>query len=182
MNGSIDQPKHHRRSIRLAGYDYTSEGGYFITVVTHEHSKIFGEIIDGIMHLNNFGRIVRKEWFITAKIRPNVELIDEEFVIMPNHIHGIIWLLGEGRGSLQRTPTVEQYGKPVSNSIPTIIRLFKSTTTKQINVLRQTIGQSVWQRNYNDPSRFTRGRTDRGTSSILKRITKILLIIFMIIH
>ncbi len=67
---------------------------------------------------------------------------------MPNHIHGIIWLLDDGRGSLQRTPTVEQYGKPVSNSIPTIVRLFKSTTTKQINILRQTPGQPVWQRNY----------------------------------
>jgi len=105
------------------------------------------------MNMNDFGRIVNEEWFNTARIRPNVELFEEEFVVMPNHIHGIICLSDPGRGSLQRTPTelaptIEQYGKPVSNSIPTIIRLFKSTTTKQIKILRQTPGVPVWQRNY----------------------------------
>jgi REP element-mobilizing transposase RayT len=139
----------HRRSIRLAGYDYASEGGYFITIVTQGRVCLFGIIIDGEMQLNDFGKIVYEEWFKSAKLRPNIELLEEEFVVMPNHIHGIIWINeDEGRGSLQRTPTVERFQKPVSNSIPTIVRLFKSTITKQINILRQTPNQPVWQRNY----------------------------------
>jgi len=144
-----NRPKRHRSSIRLAGYDYSAEGGYYITVVTKDRVYLFGEVIDGEMQLNEFGRIVQEEWYRTAKLRPNVELLEDEFVVMPNHIHGIIWLNEiSGRGSLQRTPTVERYGKPVSNSIPTIIRLFKSTITVQINILRQTPNQPVWQRNY----------------------------------
>jgi REP element-mobilizing transposase RayT len=86
---------HHRRSIRLKGYDYTSEGGYFITLVTHERHSLFGEVIDGEMHLNALGIIARDEWFRTAQIRPYVELFQDEFVVMPNHIHGIIWITNQ---------------------------------------------------------------------------------------
>ncbi|MBA4383096.1 MAG: transposase [Anaerolinea sp.] len=140
---------HHRRSIRLVGYDYASEGGYFITIVTHNRICLFGSVKDDEMRLNDFGRIVKKEWFNTAKLRPNIELLEDEFVVMPNHVHGIIWINDDfGRGSLQRTPTVEQFQKPVTNSIPTIVRLFKSTITKQINILRHTPNEPVWQRNY----------------------------------
>jgi putative transposase len=92
---------HHRRSIRLAEYDYSSEGGYFITIVTQDRECLFGEVIDGEMHLNNFGKIVWEEWYRTAKLRPNIVLIEDEFVVMPNHIHGIIWINDiPGRGSL----------------------------------------------------------------------------------
>ena len=140
---------HHRRSIRLEGHDYASEGGYFITIVTHNRNCLFGKIVDDEMELNDFGKIILREWYRTGKIRPKIELIEDEFVVMPNHIHGIIWITDfTGRGSLQRTPTTEQFQKPVSNSIPTIIRLFKATTTKQINLLRNTPGEPVWQRNY----------------------------------
>jgi len=149
----VTLPLHHRRSIRLPGHDYTSEGGYFITCVTQERKHLFGEIIDGKMHLNAFGKIVKEEWFETAKMRLNIELDEDEFVVMPNHIHGIIWIMDDCRGTLQRAPieqptTVERFQKPVSNSIPTIIRLYKSTTTKQINLLRQLQGERVWQCNY----------------------------------
>jgi putative transposase len=79
------------------------------------------------MHLNELGRIVKTEWLQTGNIRQNVEL--DEFIVMPNHIHGILEISDYCRGTLQRAPT-EQFGKPVSNSIPTIVRLFKSTTAK----------------------------------------------------
>ncbi len=150
MNRSKPNLRFHRRSIRLKEFDYSSENGYFITCVTRDRYCLFGQIVKGEMLLNEFGEIVRKEWFHTAELRPNIELMDDEFVVMPNHIHGIIWITNGSRGTLQRapTPTIEQFGKPVSNSIPTIIRLFKSTTTKQINLLRQTPGKPVWQRNY----------------------------------
>ena len=154
-----------RRSIRLKGYDYTSEGGYFITLVAHERQSIFGEIIDGEMRLNALGVIARDEWFRTALMRPYVELFDDEFVVMPNHIHGIIWITnqpdrwGTARRAptddLQRrapiddpTPNLEQFGKPVSGSIPTIVRSYKSVVTKNINELRGAPSNPIWQRNY----------------------------------
>ncbi len=140
---------HNRHSIRLGGYDYASEGGYFVTIVTHLRKCLFGSIVNDEIRLNQFGNLVKKEWFHTAKLRPNIELLPDEFVVMPNHIHGIIWINDlHCRGSLQRTPTIERFQKPVSNSIPTIIRLFKSTMTKQINLIRQTPYEPVWQPNY----------------------------------
>ncbi len=140
---------HHRRSIRLADHDYSAQGGYYITIVTQGRVCLFGEVVKGEIRLNEFGKTVWQEWFRTAQLRPNIELLEDEFVVMPNHIHGIIWINeSHGRGSLQRTPTIERFQKPVSNSIPTIVRLFKSTITKQINILRKTPNQPVWQRNY----------------------------------
>ncbi len=104
------------------------------------------------MRLNAFGRIVQDEWFKTAMIRPYVRLFDNEFVVMPNHIHGIIWIVGNVGARRRRAPTgrhaAERFGKPVPGSIPTIIRAFKSAVTKRINQNRKTPGAPVWQRNY----------------------------------
>ena len=113
------------------------------------------------MILNEFGKITCHEWLQTGEMRKNITL--HEFVIMPNHMHGIIEIDGstcrgtmprafvhrgvKEEGTLQRAPT-EQFGKPTSNTIPTIVRGFKSTVTKQINDIRNTSGQSVWQRSY----------------------------------
>ena len=145
---NTNSPLHHRRSIRLRDYDYSQSGGYFITVVTNLRERLFEDIVNGEMRLNEFGGIVKNEWFKTRELRPNVELFEEEFVVMPNHVHGIIWLIDDCRGTARRAPTVEQFGVPVPGSIPTIIRSFKSAVTKQINMLRQTAGTPVWQRNY----------------------------------
>jgi putative transposase len=136
----------HRCSIRLKNYDYSQAGGYFVTICTQNNECVFGEVINEEMRLNKYGKIVKDEWIKTAKIRRNVLL--DEYVIMPNHMHVIIVIIDDGRGTLQRAPTVVQFGKPVSNSIPTIIRLFKSTTTKQVNQIRNTPTFPVWQRNY----------------------------------
>lgn len=148
---TIDRQAAHpnRRSIRLRNYDYTQSGAYFITICTQDRIHLFGEITGGEMSLNEFGEIVRNEWLRTPKLRPNVEM--DAFVVMPNHFHGIIIL--HRRGTLQRAPTtentpIERFGKPTSNSIPTIVRLFKSATTARINQVRQTPGIPVWQRNY----------------------------------
>jgi len=140
--------RHHRRSIRLKGYDYSQAGAYFITICTQDRACLFGDVVDGEMRLNDVGGMVHDEWLRTADMRPNVEL--DAFVVMPNHFHGIIILHPDGRGTLQRTPTttVEQFGKPTSNTVPTIVRLFKSASTKRINEHRGTPGVSVWQRNY----------------------------------
>lgn len=64
-----DPQRHHRRSIRLPGYDYTQVGGYFITIVVHERACLFGEVVNGVMRLNAWGEIARAEWFQTAVVR-----------------------------------------------------------------------------------------------------------------
>ena len=138
---------HHRRSIRLKGYDYSQAGLYFITICTKNREHLFGQIENGIMILNEFGEIANNEWSKTADIRDNVELL--EYIIMPNHMHGIILLndMDDRRGTARRAPTM-QFGKPIPRSLPTIIRAFKSAVTKQINILRNKPGMPVWQRNY----------------------------------
>lgn len=142
-----DSFKHHRRSIRLKGYDYTQAGVYFVTICVAQRECLFGEIVDGEMRLNEYGRIVAEEWARTATMRSNVEL--GEFVVMPNHAHGIIVLTDNDVGARRRlAPTTEQFGKPIAGSLPTIIRAFKSAVTYRINILRQTSGAPVWQRNY----------------------------------
>ncbi len=148
-----DQVLHHRRSIRLADHDYAAEGGYYITIVTQGRVCLFGEVVKGEVRLNEFGEIVWQEWFRTAQLRPNVELLEDEFVVMPNHIHGIIWINDEenghtGRGAARCAPTGGQYGVVIPNSIPAIVRAFKSAATNRINHLRGVSGLSIWQRNY----------------------------------
>ncbi len=84
---------HHRRSIRLRGYDYSQPGAYFITVCTWQRNHLFGEVIDGEMVLNDLGKIVLEEWLAGCWIRPSITL--GEFVVMPNHFHGIA-IIGPG--------------------------------------------------------------------------------------
>ena len=135
---------HRRKSIRLKDYDYSQPGAYFITICTHKKQCILGEVADDGMKLSRFGEIVKTEWLKTFEIRKN--LILDEYIVMPNHFHGII--IVDGRGTLQRAPTFEKFGRPVSNSIPTVVRLFKSATTNRVNELRHTPESPFWQRNY----------------------------------
>jgi len=81
---------HHRRSIRLKGYDYSQAGLYFVTICVQNHRCLFGKIVDGEMVLNEYGKIVEKYWFEITQHYPDCIL--HEFVIMPNHLHGIIEL------------------------------------------------------------------------------------------
>ena len=150
---------HHRRSIRLRGYDYAKSGKYFITLCSYERARLFGEVINGCMILSELGRIVTEEWLRTPVIRSNVEL--GEFILMPDHFHGIILILEERNGehvgansysprqSSQFAPTVTPFRSP-SNTIGAIIRGFKGSTTKRVNEMRGTPGVHLWQRNYYD--------------------------------
>jgi putative transposase len=87
---------HHRRSIRLQGYDYTQAGAYFVTIDTWQKEHLFGEVVDGVIRLNKFGQIVQQAWYDLPNHYSHVEL--DAFCIMPNHIHGIIVLLDTRRG------------------------------------------------------------------------------------
>jgi putative transposase len=137
---------HNRRSIRLPEYDYSQLGEYFITIVSDNRKPIFGSVDKDRVRLTEIGKIVRMEWLKTPSLRPGVELGD--FVIMPNHFHGIIHLLDDGRGTSRCAPTVEHFGKPVVGSIPTIVRAFKSAVTKSVHEKGLMLENPVWQRNY----------------------------------
>jgi REP element-mobilizing transposase RayT len=142
--------RHHRRSIRLSGYDYSRAGAYFVTVCTQDRTCLFGEVVDGKMRVNEFGQIVREEWLRTAEIRDNVNM--DLFVVMPNHLHAILWLADETRrGDRPVAPTADTVMRPVGptpRSVAAVMAGFKSASTKRINFVRCTPAASVWQRNY----------------------------------
>src|SRR5208337_4586349 len=82
---------HRRRSIRLRGYDYSSSGAYFVTVCIKNKECLFGEIVDGMMRLNHAGELIREIWEALPKRYDDIDL--DSFVVMPNHVHGIIVLI-----------------------------------------------------------------------------------------
>jgi len=135
--------KYHRQSIRLKDYDYTQAGAYFVTICTHKRECVLGDVVNGEMQLNELGQVVEIEWLKTAEIRDNVEL--DAFVIMPNHIHGIIVIIESCVGATGRSPL---RNGPAPKSIGAIVAGFKSAATKRINELRSTPRAPVWQRNY----------------------------------
>lgn len=91
----FDPQKHRRRSVRLKGYDYSQAGAYFVTIVTWQREMLFGEIVNGEVKLNRYGNIVRDAWFDLKNHYRHLEL--GAFVIMPNHVHGIIILVDDIR-------------------------------------------------------------------------------------
>jgi REP element-mobilizing transposase RayT len=97
------------------------------------------------MELNKIGAIIKDELIKTEQIRSNVHI--DDWTIMPNHVHFILWVLDDCRGTARRAPTIERFGKPTIGSVPTIIRSFKSAATKSVNGFNPLFGP-VWQRNY----------------------------------
>ncbi|HKY56308.1 MAG TPA: transposase [Anaerolineales bacterium] len=161
----FDPKKHHRRSIRLKRYDYSQAGAYYVTVVTQGRECLFGEIIDGAMHLNEYGEIVQKWWNEIPNHFPNVEL--GAFIIMPNHVHGIIFITTErSRGEVvspRENPnnnildadvdgTNNQGGETPPLRKPTlgqIVAYFKYQSTKEMNRIEtEKVITKFWQRNY----------------------------------
>ena len=154
MNIKIQNYKRH--SIRLKGYDYSASGLYFIAICTWNHLHLFGEIQNDRMIVNRYGEIAELEWCRTDELRDNIKL--HEFIIMPNHLHGIIEVFncqGMNRGTAHRAlltkhgaPQKERFGKPSSNTIPTIMRSYKGAVTKQIRELENNTALNIRQRNY----------------------------------
>ena len=152
----FDPKIHHRRSIRLKGYDYTQAGAYFVTICAYQREHIFGKIVHGKMKPTAWGETACAEWFKTAKLRPYVELDEDEFVVMPNHIHGIIRIVDDGnnvgalRGNAQSR--AEQRSAPTKTVMPgslgAIVRAYKSAVTYAVNSAQNMRGSVVWQRNY----------------------------------
>lgn len=146
-----DRKKHHRRSIRLADHDYRSPGAYFVTICTHQGELLFGEVVDGDVVLNEYGQIAHEEWLASEDIRREIEL--DAFVIMPNHVHGIVWIRDTADYPAVGTHNAGAHGRaPLLHrpprSLGSFIAGFKSAATRRINSVRGTPGVPVWQRNY----------------------------------
>jgi putative transposase len=136
---------HARRSIRLHGYDYSQAGVYFVTLCTKGRKTLFGDIVDGKMRLNGRGEIIRDEWVRTAIVRANVEM--DYFVVMPNHVHGILVVLNVG-ATRRVAPTIRQKDGPPRGFLGAIIGQFKSVTCKKIKKIEPVLHPPFWQRNY----------------------------------
>ena len=85
---------HHRKSIRLKDYDYSTPGAYFVTIFTKNRECLLGDIVNGKMELNNAGKIINDIWNQIPLINEGIYL--DTYIIMPNHIHGIIQIVGAG--------------------------------------------------------------------------------------
>ncbi len=160
MGGVTYRPDvHHRRSIRLPAYDYAQAGAYFVTICTHERELLFED--------TGLRSVVYNGWSDLKKRFSFVRL--DQFVIMPNHIHGIIWIRRPDVGAQlvanrQHTPLMEvidrqngirlsDHAAPlhpavVPRSLGAIVRSFKAVTAKRINRFRGTPGARQWQRDY----------------------------------
>lgn len=166
-----DPNRHHRRSIRLRGYDYSQAGAYFITIVAKNRERLFGEAANGEMRLNEIGRVVQTAWDELPGRYPSVEL--DAFVVMPNHVHGIIVISGDtgpvgaihelplhelplhelpAAGAIHESPPHES---PLQDRVqrrkmllPKIVGYFKMNAAKRANEIRLASGVPLWQRNY----------------------------------
>ena len=146
LNTATERPE--RRSIRLRGYDYSQVGAYFVTICTHDRACVFGNIVDGAMRLNSIGEMAAEEWIKSERVRGEIEL--DEWVVMPNHLHGIVWItysIGVHLvvGATGRSPLPSG---PIPRSIGAMVAGFKSAATKRINAVLGTPGAPVWQRDY----------------------------------
>ncbi len=161
---------HHRRSIRLKGYDYTQAGAYFVTICTQGRENLFGEIGNGEMELNPAGRMVTAYWMDLPKRFSEVKT--DEFIVMPNHFHGIIVLVGadrrvcpggvDGPAKLEKNVDKQELkqggdgleqGGHIGPPLPKILQWFKTMTTNEYlrNVKNQNwppFSGRLWQRNY----------------------------------
>src|SRR3990172_7499849 len=157
-----DPTKHHRRSIRLPGYDYGQATAYFVTICTQNRECIFGDVIERQMVLNDPGKVVESVWRELPEHYPGVAV--DACAVMPNHLHGIIILVGAGPSACPHPPGQPQGvdggpGRPQgvaptkALSLPDVVQRFKSlTTAKYRKGVRdsgwQPFAGRLWQRNY----------------------------------
>ena len=139
-----------RRSMRLPGYDYSQPGAYFLTVCTQNRQCLFGEIENTQMRLSDAGQMVQVVWKELTLRYPGVET--DAFVIMPNHVHGIIILVGAGPCACPDTIGQPQ-GVAPTRGLPDVVHHFKTMTIKRYSDGVQQwqwppYKEKLWQRNY----------------------------------
>jgi putative transposase len=143
MEGNLKRSN--RRSIRYPEYDYTQPGAYFVTMVTYHRECVFGKMIADKLTLNTFGIIVTQTWEWLAQRYSYIDVFP--YIVTPNHIHGILQVhepVDICRGGSRPAPTNNKNIKPLGQ----LIGAFKTRSAKEINLIRNTQGLAVWQRNY----------------------------------
>lgn len=140
---------HNRRSIRLKGYDYSMEGLYFITICVKNRATLFGRVINGELELNDIGRKAEECWLEIPRHFPNILL--RPFVIMPNHVHGILEISKSSAEDTENHACEKVAGNHMplrthSRTIGSVVRGFKIGLTKWVR--QNTDVQTVWHRNY----------------------------------
>ncbi len=158
MVGRYNPETHHRRSIRLKGYDYSKEGVYFVTICAQERECLFGEVVNGEMVMNEAGARVQAVWDELPCHYSQVRL--DAFAIMPNHVHGIVVLPPVGARFIA-PKSIAPPSTIAPNPVPTvgeIVRGFKARCTHAINQMCNIRGIRVWQRNYYE--HIIRGEVD----------------------
>jgi len=145
---AYDPEIHHRKSIRLRGYDYSAAGRYFVTICAEEKACLFGGIASGQIELNDYGRIVENVWKELPSHFPLIEL--DRFVLMPNHFHAIVVIIDPrakrvGAGFPHPDSESETSGgeNPPLRALGDVIRWFKYESTKRINELRGMAGRRI---------------------------------------
>jgi len=131
---NYDPPTHHRRSIRLPAYDYAGPGAYFVTIVCRDRALLLEE--------PNFRAVAEETWLWLADQYVFVDL--DAFVVMPNHLHGVIVINDTCRGGSRTAPT----NVPRPKTLGRLVGAFKTVSTKRINEIRGAPGLPVWQRDY----------------------------------
>jgi putative transposase len=146
----FDPRIHHRKSIRLKGFDYSREGLYFITICTHDRQLLFGRIEKGKMNLSDGGKVAHECWLAIPEHFPKVKL--HEFVIMPDHLHGIIELTDDSGvqnfGSHPHPRKRHEFQKIIPRSVGSVVRGFKIGVTKYFRANTQI--ETAWQRNFHE--------------------------------
>jgi len=155
--------KYRIESVRLKNYDYSLDGAYFITIVIKNREHYFGKIVRGKMVLNNIGQIVQQFWDEIPQHFPFIKL--GAMVIMPNHIHGVLWIdkslvlsstvaVVDGRGVACNASTMDENINekmanisPKRGSLATVIRSFKSAVTRKS---RKILPDFAWQPRFHD--------------------------------
>ncbi len=200
MAGTYDPAIHHRRSVRLKGYDYAAAGAYFLTLCAQGRHNLFGEIVDGEMLLNSLGAIVAEEWTRTPGVRREVVL--DAYIVMPNHLQGIVLIdserakmraavprtgrmpyermpdermpdgrMPDGRMPDGRMPYAPTLWSP-AQTVGSIVRGFKAVVTRRVGTLCGTPDVRVWQRNYYEHVIRDDGDLDRIRAYIANNILR----------
>ena len=141
------KPLPQRKSPRLKDYDYTESGAYFVTICTQNRLYLFGDVHNSEMVLSKAGEIATERWLALPEHHPHVEL--DLFVVMPNHMHGILVLTDEN--PVETALSENNNHRLQSRSLGTIVGSYKSSVTRHIRqAIPEYAQQTIWQPRYHD--------------------------------
>jgi putative transposase len=144
QGGAASAGSANRESVRVPGYDYRVPGAFIITQCTHRRALLLGRIANCDVVLASLGQLVAHSLQGLPEHFTHVDL--DAWVIMPNHVHFVLLLIG--RGTIYRAPTRETFGAPVPGSLPTVIRTFKASVTRTWRTMKRDQNIRAWQRGY----------------------------------